>query len=116
MIRLKRFFHLYKNILFSALLLAVVVFAFQTAVGNTAGTIDKAAEETQYNAIKKAAVQCYALEGFFPPNISYLVENYGLITDNDKFIIRYEADGENFMPDITVIKSSAEGSNNYSVK
>lgn len=103
MLKIKKFFYLYRNIFFSALLLLAIFFAFQTAVGNTAGTIDKSAEETQYNAIKKAAVQCYALEGFFPPNINYLIDNYGLITDDEKFIIRYEADGENLMPDITVI-------------
>lgn len=103
MIRLKSVFYLYKNIFFSALLLAAVIFAFQTAISNTAATVDKSAQETQYNAIKKAAVQCYALEGFFPPNIDYLVENYGLIIDNDRFIVRYEAEGGNFMPDITVI-------------
>lgn len=103
--KLKRFFYLYKNIFLSAALLAAVIFAFIIAVNNTAGTIDQSAEATQYNAIKKAAVQCYALEGFFPPDVDYLIQNYGVIVDNEKFIVRYEADGENLMPNITVIKS-----------
>ena len=53
--------------------------------------------------IKKAAVQCYALEGAFPEDVYYLT-NYGVIFDTDRFYFRYEYDGiSNYMPNIFVI-------------
>ena len=29
-------------------------------------------------ALRRAAVSCYAQEGFYPPDVDYLVENYGI--------------------------------------
>lgn len=56
------------------------------------------------SAIQKAAVQCYAIEGSYPPNLEYLVENYGLIVNEDKFIYHYEAMTANILPKIAVYK------------
>jgi hypothetical protein len=56
----------------------------------------------QQRAIERAAVMCYALEGSFPPNVVYLEDNYGLIIDRNKFIVRYTAYGSNIKPDIRV--------------
>ena len=53
--------------------------------------------------IKKAAVQCYALEGAYPEDIYYL-KNYGIIFDEDRYYYRYEFNGiSNYMPNIYVI-------------
>jgi hypothetical protein len=53
--------------------------------------------------IKKAAVQCYALEGAFPEDLYYL-KRYGVIFNEDRFYFRYEFNGiSNYMPDIYVI-------------
>jgi len=56
----------------------------------------------QKKAIERAAVLCYALEGFYPPQIKYLEEKYGLIVDRDKFMVRYETFGSNIRPEISV--------------
>ncbi len=53
-------------------------------------------------AIRKAAVQCYALEGSYPPDLSYLSEHYGLQVDLDRFACRYEVFASNIMPEIEV--------------
>ena len=54
--------------------------------------------------IQKAAVQCYALEGEYPPNVEYLRDNYGVIMDEGKYFYYYDAAlGSSIMPDITVI-------------
>jgi len=53
--------------------------------------------------IKKAAVQCYALEGAYPQDVYYL-RNYGVIFDAARFYFHYELNGiSNYMPDIYVI-------------
>lgn len=59
-------------------------------------------------AIKRAVVQCYALEGMYPPNIDYLEETYGLSIDEKKYIVHYEVFASNIMPTITVLRKQWE--------
>ena len=54
------------------------------------------------NTIRKYAIQCYAAEGSYPPDLVYLKENYGLILDKDHYFYYYEAFSSNLMPDIAV--------------
>ena len=56
----------------------------------------------QKKAIERAAVLCYALEGFYPPQIKYLEEKYGLIVDRGKFLVHYTTFGSNIRPEISV--------------
>ena len=60
----------------------------------------------QKRAIERAAVLCYALEGFYPPQIKYLEDKYGLIVDRDKFMVRYSTFGSNIRPEISVHRIS----------
>ena len=53
-------------------------------------------------AIRRAAIQCYALEGAFPSDVHHL-RNYGVIIDDSRFIIHYDLSGiSNYMPEIYV--------------
>jgi hypothetical protein len=54
-------------------------------------------------AIEKAAVQCYALEGKYPPSIGYLKKNYGIVIDEDKYYYDYQVYGANLKPEIVVV-------------
>jgi hypothetical protein len=54
------------------------------------------------DAIRKAAVQCYALEGSYPPDIIYLEQHYGIQLDNARFDYFYDTFGSNIMPQIKV--------------
>ena len=38
-------------------------------------------------AIERTCVQCYALEGSYPPDLEYLSKNYGLILNDEKYFI-----------------------------
>lgn len=58
--------------------------------------------EVLSQAIMKSAVQCYALEGFYPPNIQYLEDNYGLLVNHDKYFISYRVFASNIMPEVDV--------------
>lgn len=58
--------------------------------------------EAVVDAIRKAAVQCYALEGSYPPDVAYLKERYGLQVDEERFAVRYEVFASNIMPDVEV--------------
>jgi hypothetical protein len=55
------------------------------------------------DAVRRSAVQCYALEGAFPTNLNYLEENYGLIIDHTNYVVYYEQMGGNLIPQIRVV-------------
>lgn len=54
-------------------------------------------------ALHRSATQCYALEGYYPPSIDYLMENYPITYDKKLFKIDYQPVASNLMPDITVL-------------
>lgn len=53
-------------------------------------------------AIERAVMQCYALEGAYPPSLQYLEDNYGLIINEDKYVYLYEPVAGNIHPIIGV--------------
>ena len=69
--------------------------------------IGNASDEAQLavvrDAVRGALATCYAVEGAYPQSIGYLVENYGVQIDTERFTVRYELFASNLMPDITVL-------------
>ena len=67
-------------------------------------------EETQIvkEAIRNAALSCYAVEGGYPDKIEYLRQFYQLAYDEDRYFVTYEYIGSNLMPDIYVTKIGAK--------
>ncbi len=56
------------------------------------------------DAIRNAAVTCYAVEGAYPESVDYLREHYRLAYDEDRYLVTYEAFASNRIPDIYVIE------------
>lgn len=54
--------------------------------------------------VLERAVQCYAVEGAYPPSLAYLEENYGLQIDHSRYIVAYEAFAPNLLPDVAVLQ------------
>ena len=55
-------------------------------------------------SILRGAVSCYALEGFYPPDLNYLEEHYGVQINHRRYIVSYVPVAENLMPDIIVLE------------
>ncbi|WP_458407245.1 hypothetical protein [Anaerotignum sp.] len=55
-------------------------------------------------SIRRGAVSCYALEGFYPPDYEYLKENYNIQVDEEKYTVFYSVFASNMMPDVTVVE------------
>lgn len=55
-------------------------------------------------AVRQAAVACYAAEGVYPPDTEYLQKHYGLQVDDARYVVFYEVFAENLMPVITVLE------------
>lgn len=80
-----------------------------SSLGETASQQELSATE---QSIRRSAVHCYATEGFYPANVTYLEQHYGLVLNREKYIIVYEVIGDNIMPGIRVLPlNTAEGGN-----
>lgn len=55
-------------------------------------------------AIRRSCAACYANEGIYPPDLTYLEVNYGIQVDKSRYEVDYRPIGSNLMPDITVLE------------
>lgn len=55
-------------------------------------------------AVERSALQCYVVEGVYPPDVAYLEENYGLQINREDFYVNYDAFASNLPPDVRVTK------------
>ena len=55
-------------------------------------------------AVQRSALQCYAVEGAYPPDLQYLEDNYGLQVNTQDFYVTYEAFASNLPPTIRVTR------------
>ena len=90
------------------MLLLALVLGFAVLFLSSLNQLDASQEdmgrEQLQAAIRRAAVACYAAEGFYPPTIAYLQQHYGIQIDESRYIVFYEVFGENLMPEITVLR------------
>ena len=61
-----------------------------------------------YDAVRIAALTCYAVEGAYPEDLDYLRENYGLAYDESRYMVSYDAFAVNQVPTIFVTEVEAE--------
>lgn len=71
--------------------------------GRLSSRLAKEEMENLQKAVQRSIVQCYALEGQYPPSIAYLEEHYGLQIEKDKYLVDYNNFASNVMPQATVI-------------
>ncbi len=94
---------LLKNGLFwSAIVFAVVIYLMLFGVNNISTNVSGQQLEIIENAVRRSAVQCYALEGSYPVDIDYLIESYGLQYDTKSYVVHYRNVGGNLLPEISV--------------
>lgn len=67
------------------------------------GTVTRQKESLE-NAVVRSVTYCYAIEGSYPGDLTYLKEYYGLTYDEDLFFVDYRVSGSNIFPDITVVE------------
>ncbi|MBQ9329513.1 MAG: hypothetical protein IJ221_00775 [Oscillibacter sp.] len=84
----------------AALLLAVVILA----AGRTgrSAALDEESASAIREAVRRSALQCYVVEGVYPPSLAYLTENYGLQVNTEDFYVTYDAFASNLPPTVRV--------------
>ena len=63
------------------------------------------------DALRRASASCYANEGRYPPTLDYILQNYGVVVNEDKFVVTYSAFAQNIMPTINVVERGKESNN-----
>ena len=84
--------------------LAVLLFFF-TALSNLDQGRDAQGRQQLEDALRRAAVACYAAEGVYPPDL--VEEHYGIQIDRTRYRVFYDIFGSNLMPDITVLENES---------
>ncbi len=91
------------------LLAIVAVLAAAVLLVNRIATAQDSAEtDIVRDAVKNAALTCYAVEGAYPDSVEYLREHYHLAYDEDRYLITYDAFASNMIPDIWVTERGAK--------
>ena len=91
------------NFKFISVIIIIVLIAYMyIAVDNAQRKSDEESYNILSDAIIRSAVQCYAIEGFYPPDIGYLENNYGLLVDHNKYFVSYSVFASNIIPEVQV--------------
>ena len=91
------------KIIIIAAVLALAVFL----VGRIDTTRENEEAQIVHDAIRSAAITCYAVEGAYPEDVEYLREHYQLAYDEERYFVTYEAFASNLIPDIWVTERGA---------
>lgn len=105
---MKRFYHNQSNnwlkLLLSVSLFLMIFFGFSIGISNVSKETSAKQTESLQLAISRSIAHCYASKGYYPENLEYLQEHYGIHYDTDKYFIDYQVLGENIFPDVTIIE------------
>ncbi|MCR5481677.1 MAG: hypothetical protein K6F52_02680 [Clostridia bacterium] len=93
-----------RNYVLSIIVLLGVLTLILSGTGAVSSRADDEGAKVLEDAIRRTTVQCYAVEGAYPPSVAYLVDNYGIQIDPEKYYVFYEGFASNIMPQITVVR------------
>jgi hypothetical protein len=88
-----------------ALALGVLLCFLSGLAGLQTGRSDDERKQLE-EAVRRAAVACYAAEGVYPPSLDYLQAHYGIQIDETRYTVSYIPFASNLMPDITVLDNT----------
>ena len=100
--QLKNSWKIIGGYLVSVAVFGAVIGVFLQGILSMSDRMEREGAETLRSAVARASVQCYAIEGRYPPSVAYLEENYGVKIDRERFDVFYEGFASNIIPSITV--------------
>ena len=87
----------------SAVIFVIIAIIFVAAVDYSGKSSIEKQQQSLESDIARDIVQCYAIEGAYPPNLEYMEDHYGLAYDKSTFFVDYQPVAANLYPDYTVI-------------
>lgn len=92
----------YRGPVVAVLIFLAVIGLFRYGFGSISGANSEEDRNVTQAAVQKAVVNCYAIEGVYPPNVKYLEDHYGVVINHSKYVVSYELAGSNIMPSVAV--------------
>lgn len=92
-----------RTLLIALSLFLLVLVGVALGTSRLANTTSEEGVLATQQAIQRAAVLCYASEGFYPPTLAYIEENYGVQIDYDTYVVAYDIFASNIMPSVRVV-------------
>ncbi len=95
--------HTARGVLVTALAFLLLVAALWLGLSQLNTRSDREQAAVLREAVRRATVLCYAVEGRYPASVEELCRNYGLTYDRERFIVTLDAFASNLLPDIRVL-------------
>ena len=93
------------GLLAALILTAALLWFFSSLSGIRSGEGEEGRQQLE-DALRRAAVACYAAEGVYPPTLDYLTAHYGVQVE-DRYVVFNEIFADDLMPEITVLEKGA---------
>ena len=84
------------------LIFVALILAFVLLINNITNKNNGRELQIVRDAVKNAALTCYAVEGMYPDDLEYLREHYNLSYNEERYHVFYEPLASNLMPSIKV--------------
>jgi len=99
----------YRKEIAVVLLMALLLFGAWKLLGGVSAGNDGAQRQLVEDAVRSAALTCFAVEGAYPANLEYLRDNYGLAYDASRYLVDFKPQLDTAkMPDIFVVEVEAD--------
>ena len=84
------------------LIFIALILAFVLLINNITNKNSGRELQIVRDAVKSAALTCYAVEGMYPDDLQYLRDHYNLSYNEERYHVFYEPIASNLMPSIKV--------------
>ena len=84
------------------LIFIALILAFVLLINNITNKNSGRELQIVRDAVKSAALTCYAVEGMYPDDLQYLRDYYNLSYNEERYHVFYEPIASNLMPSIKV--------------
>ena len=94
----------YLGVMLSAAIFALIVGVFLIYLNSLSEHSGSESKKITEQAIHRALISCYAIEGVYPSSVEYLEENYGVLIDHSRYEINFQTAGANVIPAVELIE------------
>jgi hypothetical protein len=89
------------------LILLLIALLAVLRFGHSGRDVSEEGAEAIRETVRRSALQCYVVEGVYPPDLEYLENNYGLQINTEDYYVVYDCFASNLPPTIRVIARNA---------
>ena len=93
-----------RGLLFAVIVFVLLAVAFLFSLSAASRKNDIHEREMMSDALRRAIVTCYAVEGKYPPDLDYIYDNYGVRIDSSRSVVFYDVIATNVMPSVEVMR------------